>query len=201
MNTLQIIITADTTDVIQSVCAISVMIIALVALFSWKSQKKFEARMELLSNTDKAMQYIRLLRKYDLMKTNYSEYLIVYKEFKTGEFDDIFKKRQYFHDMALQLKEPELTNLYNVVVDMRAKSWALFGKEDEFYKFYEKVLDINRFIYLNHASMKFVLEEQSKLDITQERRDIAANQESIFHDRIYERPMDDSIINDGYTNY
>lgn len=183
------------TDYIQAVCAVILVIVAVVALFSWRSQKRFEATVELLSNSHKAKDYLSLLRNRTGSARNYQSSTRFLKELNLDEIENTYDRRLHTNEQVLKSKEPELTNLYNTVLDMRTKAWVLFGKTNRFYKFYDEIVCMSINVYLNHTAMVFVLQTMAKGGLSESEKEKAEKQESIFYDRIYNQIIDDPINN------
>lgn len=181
------------TDWIQAGCAVILMIVAVVALFSWRSQKRFEATVELLSNSHKAKDYLSLLRDRTGAGRSYASSSRFVKELALGEIENTYERRLHANEQVLKFKEPELTNLYNIVLDMRTKAWVLFGKTNKFYKFYDEIVCMSTNVYLSHTAMVFVLQRLSKGGLSESEKQEAEKQEYIFHDRIYNQITDDPI--------
>ncbi|SFH46425.1 hypothetical protein [Pedobacter insulae] len=187
----QIVISANKAEFIQAICAVIVAVIALVALFSWRSQKRFEAVIELLINTHKAKEYMELLRDQSAGIKGYASAMSFRKTLNLKDIENIYERRMTEYQLVLEAKEPQLSELYGIVLDMRTKAWVLFGKNNKFYRFYDEIISMSMGIYFTHTAMIFTLERLIKGGLSEEDIKICQDQEYNFHDRIYRKPNDE----------
>lgn len=136
------------------------LFVALRALKTWRDEKEYDLAIENLTLCNVAVQFIQMLRSPIIFEGEINER---YKEKASVAENDTKALSSARETMFIyQSRKDNHQVIYEQVLKMREKNWAVYGARHDFYKFYNRIVELDDEIRQACIRQYYAIEDREK---------------------------------------
>jgi hypothetical protein len=175
---------------LSGIGATGTLFIAFFALNTWRKQKEYELIIENLSACNLAVYYIEAQR---FPATSTSEIKKEYlEEIAKKTFENDREKGLAESLFIYQSRRDKYEAIFEKILNLREKNWAVYGKEHDFYLFFNRIYELDKKILTANIRKYTMLkdrEEYPEAVIKEAMREI----DPIIYSKFKDDPIDKEL--------
>ncbi len=143
--------------------AMGTLLIAYRALETWELEKKYDVTIDNLALCNVAVEFISFLRQ----PTNHNneikaEYQAILDSSELTDPQARYAERAVY--LYYSRKEAK-KDIYDAILKLREINWAVYGTDHDFYKFYNRIVEIDEEIRIATLRRFFVKKDREEYDL------------------------------------